>query len=163
MDANDLSAGFDFDGRIAEDFKLASGTWVNVGPLRARFIATCAPLVRDVVIAGLNRDEITALVFLDLDGCHLIDPSLPAGDVTAAAASPRIREAFRERFKTLLATATGSSTRIARAVLVDRPLSIDLGEVTDKGSINQRAVLEHRAALVEQLYSPAPPAQVITL
>ena len=160
---DDFSAGFDFDGRIAEDFKLASGTWVSVGPLRARLVAACAPLVRDVVIAGINRDEISALVVLDLDGCRLINPTLPPDDLTAAASDPLIRTAFRERFQKLLASATGSSTRIARAVLLDTQLSIDRGEVTDKGSINQRAVLEHRNDLIETLYSPAPSAQVITL
>jgi len=160
---DDLHAGFDFDGRIAEDFKLASGTWVSVGPLRSRFIAACAPLVRDVVIAGLNRDELAALVVLDLDGCKLINPALPADDIAASAADPLIRNAFRERFAGFLATATGSSTRIARAILLDNPLSIDRGEVTDKGSVNQRAVLTHRAALIEALYLPAAPAHVITL
>jgi feruloyl-CoA synthase len=162
-DPNDLDAGFDFDGRIAEDFKLASGTWVSVGPLRARFVATCAPLVRDVVITGINRDEISALVVLDLDGCRLINPTLPSDDLAAAAHDRLIRDAFRERFQKLLAGATGSSTRITRAVLLDAPLSIDRGEVTDKGSINQRAVLEHRSALIETLYAPAPPAHVVTL
>ena len=161
--ADDFDAGFDFDGRIAEDFKLASGTWVSVGPLRARFIATCAPLVRDVVIAGINRDEISALVVLDLDGCRLVNPELPQGDIAAAATDPKIREAFVERFRKFLATSTGSSTRITRAALLDTPLSIDRGEVTDKGSINQRAVLEHRGALVEQLYAPTPPAYVMKL
>ena len=162
-DANDFDAGFDFDGRIAEDFKLASGTWVSVGPLRARFIAACAPLVRDVVIAGINRDEISAIVVLDLDGCRLINPTTPIDDLSLTAADPLIREAFRERFTKFLATSTGSSTRITRAVLLDSPLSIDRGEVTDKGSINQRAVLDARAALIEQLYAPAPPEHVITL
>src|SRR6266481_33271 len=90
--ASDLDAGFDFDGRIAEDFKLASGTWVSVGPLRARFVGTCAPLVRDVVIAGLNRDEISAIVILDLDGCRLVNPELSA-DLVAAASDSLIREA----------------------------------------------------------------------
>jgi len=161
--SGDFDAGFDFDGRIAEDFKLASGTWVSVGPLRARFVAACAPLVRDVVIAGINRDEISALVVLDLDGCRLIDPALPAGDVAAAASDAKVRAAFVERFKKFLATSTGSSTRVTRAVLLDTPLSIDRGEVTDKGSINQRAVLEHRASLIEQLYAPAPPANAITI
>ena len=159
----DFDAGFDFDGRIAEDFKLASGTWVSVGPLRARFVAACAPLVRDVVIAGINRDEISALVVLDLDGCRLISPSLPPGDIAAAASDPKVRAAFVERFKKFLASATGSSTRVTRAVLLDTPLSIDRGEVTDKGSINQRAVLDHRAGLIEQLYAPEPPANAITL
>jgi feruloyl-CoA synthase len=160
-DASDFSAGFDFDGRIAEDFKLVSGTWVSVGPLRARFVAACAPLVRDVVIAGINRDEVSALVILDLDGCRLINPALPHGEI-AAASDSLVRQAFRERFCKLLATSTGSSTRITRAILLDTPLSIDRGEVTDKGSINQRAVLEHRSHLIEQLYSPTPTAHVIT-
>jgi len=162
-DPNDFGAGFDFDGRIAEDFKLASGTWVSVGPLRARFIAACAPLVRDVVIAGINRDEISALVILDLDGCRLIHPKLATDDVATTAADPVIRQAFRERLTKLLAAATGSSTRITRAILLDAPLSIDRGEVTDKGSINQRAVLDARAALIDELYSPTPAAHMITL
>ncbi len=162
-DPSDFSAGFDFDGRIAEDFKLASGTWVSVGPLRARFIAACAPLVRDVVISGINRDEVSALVILDLDGCHLINPTLPPDDLVATAGDPLIRDAFRERFIKFLATSTGSSTRITRAILLDTPLSIDRGEVTDKGSINQRAVLDHRGRLIDELYSPTPAAHVITL
>ena len=161
--ADDFSAGFDFDGRIAEDFKLASGTWVSVGPLRARFVAACAPLVRDVVIAGINRDEVSALVILDLDGCRLINPTLAFDDLAATVADPLIRDAFRERFFNFLATATGSSTRITRAILIDTPLSIDRGEVTDKGSINQRAVLDHRGLLIDELYSPTPAAHVITL
>jgi feruloyl-CoA synthase len=162
-DVNNLEAGFDFDGRIAEDFKLASGTWVSVGPLRARFIAACAPLVRDVVIAGINRDEISALVIPDLDGCRLVNPALPPDDIAAAANDTLVLTAFRERFQKLLASATGSSTRIARAILIDKPLSIDRGEVTDKGSINQRAVLDHRSHLIDELYSPTPAAHVITL
>jgi feruloyl-CoA synthase len=162
-DPDDLHAGFDFDGRIAEDFKLASGTWVSVGPLRARFVAACAPLVRDVVIAGINRDEVSALVVLDLDGCRLVNPALPSDDLATTAGDPLIRDAFRERFIGFLAVATGSSTRIARAILLDTPLSIDRGEVTDKGSINQRAVLEHRASLIDELYSPTPAKHVIVL
>ena len=160
-DANDLAAGFDFDGRIAEDFKLVSGTWVSVGPLRARFIAACAPLVRDVVIAGINRDEISAVVVLDLDGCRLINPTLPFDDLAATVRDPLIRDAFRQRFAGFFASSTGSSTRIVRALLLDEPLSIDHGEVTDKGSINQRAVLDNRKHLIETLYSPTLPADVI--
>ncbi len=159
--AGDFDAGFDFDGRIAEDFKLASGTWVSVGPLRARMVAACAPMVRDVVIAGINRDEISALVVLDLDGCRLINPALPPGDIAAAASDPKIRDAFIERFRKFLTSSTGSSTRVTRAVLLDTPLSIDRGEVTDKGSINQRAVLEHRVDLIEEIYAPTRLAHVI--
>jgi feruloyl-CoA synthase len=161
--SEEFSQGFDFDGRIGEDFKLASGTWVSVGPLRARFIAACAPLVRDVVIAGMNRDEISALVILDLDGCRLINPALSLDDIAAIAGDPLIREAFRQRFAGFLASSTGSSTRITRALLLDTPLSIDRGEVTDKGSINQRAVLDHRSHLIEELYAPTQAAHVIAL
>ena len=88
--------------------------------------------MRDVVISGINRDEISALVVLDLDGCRLINPTLPSDDLAAAAHDPLIRDAFRERFQKLLAGATGSSTRITRAVLLDAPLSIDRGEVTER-------------------------------
>src|SRR6202034_3747217 len=160
--SGDFSEGLDFDGRIAEDFKLASGTWVSVGPLRARFIAACAPLVRDVVIAGINRDEVTALVVLDLDGCRLINAALPSNDVAVSAQDTEVRRAFRQRFAAFHLAATGSSTRVARALLLDAPLSIDRGEVTDKRSINQRAVLDHRRTTVETLYSPTPDADVIT-
>jgi len=100
---------------------------------------------------------------LDLDGCRLINATLPFDDIAATAADRLIRDAFRERFAKFLATSTGSSTRITRAILLDVPLSIDRGEVTDKGSINQRAVLQHRSQLIEILYSPTPPAHVITL
>lgn len=160
---DDFAAGFDFDGRISEDFKLASGTWVSVGPLRAKFIAACAPLVRDVVIAGLDRDEISALVVLDLDGCKLINATLPMDDLATIAADDLVRAAFRDRFAKFLLQATGSSNRITRAVLLGEPLSIDKGEVTDKGSVNQRAVLEHRAHLIEDLYAEHPPAHVIAV
>src|SRR6202048_1388349 len=161
--SDDFCAGFDFDGRIAEDFKLASGTWVSVGPLRARFVAACAPMVRDVVIAGINRDEISALVVLDLDGCRLTNPALAFDDLAATAGDPLIRDAFRQRFIKFFATSTGASTRINRAIPLDTPLSIDRGEVTDKGSINQRAVLDHRSRAIDELYSPTPAAHVITL
>lgn len=163
VDANDLSRGFDFDGRISEDFKLASGTWVSVGPLRAKFIAACAPLVRDVVIAGLDRDYVTALAIVDPDGCKLINATLPLEDLAGMAADHLICEAFRERFATLLTQATGSSNRVTRAVLLGEPLSIDKGEITDKGSVNQRAVLEYRASLIADLYADPPPAHVIAL
>ena len=158
----DFAAGLDFDGRIAEDFKLVSGTWVSVGPLRARFIAACAPLVRDVVIAGINRDEIAALVVLDPDGCRQINPALPSNDISICAHDGAIRSAFQQKFAAFQSAATGSSTRVTRALLIDTPLSIDRGEVTDKGSINQRAVLDHRNDLVEMLYSSEPADGVIT-
>jgi feruloyl-CoA synthase len=121
--------GLLFRGRIAEDFKLATGTWVNVGPLRARLIEHFAPLVRDVVIAGEGRGELAALVFP-------MDVSLKGQIV--------------ERLKTF--PSTGSSNRIARILVLEEPPSLDAGEMTDKGSINQRAVLSRRKDLVERLY-----------
>jgi feruloyl-CoA synthase len=144
-DPNEVARGFLFDGRIAEDFKLSSGTWVSVGPLRAALIAACAPLVRDVVIAAPDRDEICAMIFLEADGCRQF------GDAAGT------RAALEIRLRNFAKGATGSSTRLARALVLEAPPSIDLGEVTDKGSINQRAVLAHRANLVEALYAnPAP-------
>jgi feruloyl-CoA synthase len=160
-DPDDLQAGFDFDGRIAEDFKLASGTWVSVGPLRARLIAACAPLLRDVVIAGPDRDALAALLILDLDGCRTLNPALPPGDVAAAAADPAVRAALHRQLAALAATATGSSSRIVRAMPLDTPLSIDRNEVTDKGSVNQRAVLAQRAALIAKLYADTEPMAII--
>ena len=164
VDPADFSKGFDFDGRISEDFKLASGTWVSVGPLRARFIAGLAPLVRDVVIAGLNRDDLSALVILDPDGCGEALPHLAGiADPARLAADPALRQLFAQKLAAHARDATGSATRITRAVLLDTPPSIDRGEITDKGSINQRAVLEHRAALVEDLYAKKPGPSVISI
>ncbi len=118
-----------FKGRIAEDFKLSTGTWVHVGALRARFIEHFAPLVRDVVIAGEGRHELGALIF-------------PAQNAAPAE--------FLSRLKSF--ESSGSSNRVARALVLDEPPSLDAGEMTDKGSINQRAVLRRRSALVEELY-----------
>jgi feruloyl-CoA synthase len=162
-DPNDPAKGLLFDGRLAEDFKLATGTWVSVGPLRAAFIAYCAPLVRDVVLAGAERHEATALIFPDVDACRTLAPDL-AADIALAQllGDRRVTAAFAQRLNGFAARSTGTSNRIARAVLLAEPPSLDIGEITDKGSINQRAVLAHRAAVVEALYGEPPPPQVIT-
>jgi feruloyl-CoA synthase len=161
-DPADPARGLLFDGRLAEDFKLATGTWVSVGPLRAAFIAHCAPLLRDVVLAGTDRDEVAALVFPDLDACRRLAPNL-APDVTAAIllADPRVRTEFARRLDALAAASSGTSSRISRAILLAELPSLDIGEMTDKGSINQRAVLDNRAGLVELLYADPPPPHVI--
>jgi feruloyl-CoA synthase len=122
--------GLLYRGRIAEDFKLSTGTWVHVGPLRARLIAHFAPMVRDVVIAGEGRSELAALVF-------------PGPNFSG--------EVFEERFRLL--AGTGSSNRIARCAILDEPPSLDAGEVTDKGTINQKAVLRRRAGIVNSLFA----------
>jgi feruloyl-CoA synthase len=161
-DPNDPAKGLLFDGRIAEDFKLATGTWVSVGPLRAAFIAHCAPLVRDVVLAGAERDEVTALIFPDLDACRALVPELPPdAPPPQLLADARVRSAFFGKLDSFAAAATGTSGRIMRAVVLAEPASLDIGEMTDKGSINQRAVLAHRAAVVEALYAEPPPTHII--
>jgi feruloyl-CoA synthase len=162
IDEADPDKGLQFDGRIAEDFKLSTGTWVSVGPLRARIIAHFAPYFRDVAIAGINRDEIAALAFSDIDACRALCPDLPAAaDASAILADARVQEEIRRLLAALAAGATGSSTRVARVLLMAAPPSLDKGEITDKGSINQRAVLAHRADLVEALYAkPYGPAVI---
>jgi len=143
----DAKGGFLFDGRIAEDFKLATGTWVSVGPLRAALVSALAPLAKDAVIAGHDRDDVAALIFPDLDACR----PLAGGDDLA---DPKVREAFRKRLAAFAAKASGSASRVERILLLADPPSLDAGEITDKGSLNQRAVLRRRAEAVAALYNP---------
>jgi feruloyl-CoA synthase len=161
-DPNDVSKGFYFDGRVSENFKLTSGTWVSVGALRARFIDHFSGMARDAAIAGLDRDYIAALVLPDLAACRAIAKGLradaPASDVLA---DERVRAAFADKLRQLAKVHTGSSTLIQRIILMHEPLSIDRGEVTDKGSLNQRIVLANHAALVDELYRGS--ARVIAL
>jgi feruloyl-CoA synthase len=161
-DPADPRRGLVFDGRVAEDFKLATGTWVNVGPLRAAFIDHCAPFVQDVVLTGLDRDEVGALVFLDPLACRSLCPDLgPQPSLGALSAHGAVRDALRARLISFAGHATGSSNRISRLILLTEPPSIDRGEMTDKGSINQRAVLTQRAALVVELYAAPRSARLI--
>jgi feruloyl-CoA synthase len=153
VDPADPQKGLRFDGRIAEDFKLATGTFVSVGPLRAKIIQLGDPCVQDAVITGLNRDEVGALVFPRPDDCRAL-AGLPAETpMPAVLHHPVVRGFFQRLADALAAQATGSASRVARLHVLAEPPSIDHGEVTDKGSINQRAVLVHRAPLVEALYA----------
>ncbi len=163
-DPDNPGKGFLFDGRIAEDFKLSTGTWVSLGPLRARFIDHFAPLVRDVVFAGPDRDDIVALVFPDLEACRKLAPE-HAADVSPAAVfdDVRVRLKFADLLQALARLSPGSSTRVVRALLMAEPASMDKGEMTDKGSINQRAVLKNRAALVDELYAAPLSSRVIAI
>jgi feruloyl-CoA synthase len=163
-DPDDAGKGFLFDGRIAEDYKLSTGTWVSVGPLRARFIDACAPFVRDVVFAGPDRDDIVALVFPDVEVCRRLAPEHAADAAPAAVLDDvRVRMKFGELLSALAAASPGSSTRVMRAILMAEPPSMDKGEMTDKGSINQRAVLKNRAALVDELYASPLSSRVIAV
>jgi feruloyl-CoA synthase len=161
VDPGDPQHGLLFDGRVAEDFKLSTGTFVSVGPLRARIVAFGAPCVQDAVITGLNRDDIGMLVFPRLDECRRLaglGADVPAPEVLH---HPAVRAFFQRLLDRLWAEGTGSATRVARAHVLAEPPSIDKGEVTDKGSINQRAVLHHRAALVEALYEGGDPYRLL--
>ncbi len=162
-DPDDPGKGLLFDGRIAEDYKLSTGTWVSVGPLRARFIDHFAPYARDVVFAGADRDDIAVLVFPDIEACRKLAGLGADAAPAAIVASPKVREEFKSLLQTLAAISPGSSTRVERAILMADPPSMDKGEMTDKGSINQRGVLKNRAALVDALYADPPPADVIIL
>ncbi|HSW06168.1 feruloyl-CoA synthase [Aquabacterium sp.] len=152
LDPADPNQGLMFDGRIAEDFKLSTGTFVSVGPLRARALALGFPCVQDSVVAGLNRDEIGLLVFPRIDEARRLaglPDDAPASEVLQ---HPTVRSFFQTLLDQLWAEGTGSANRPARLHVMAEPPSIDKGEITDKGSINQRAVLSHRDALVEALY-----------
>jgi feruloyl-CoA synthase len=156
--------GFAYDGRIIEDFKLSSGNWVSTGPLRAAFVTSFAPYVKDAAVAGCNEDEIGMLVFPDIDSCRALAPDLAKdAPVASVLAHEAVRQLFKEKLADFAKTATGSSTRVARLLLLEEPASIDAHEITDKGTLNQRAVLERRAALVSELYKSPAPDKVILL
>jgi len=140
-DSDEPTKGIVFDGRVAEDFKLSTGTWVNVGAIRVKLIAAADPLIQDAVITGHDRHEIGALVFL----------SPAAKSLDATALRTQLQAALGK-----LAADGGSSMHPRRLLVLSEPPSIDANEITDKGYINQRAVLERRAALIEQLYADGP-------
>lgn len=150
VDENCPEKGLIFDGRIAEDFKLSTGTWVNVGVLKSKIVSTGSPVVQDVVIAGLDKEYIGIILFLNADVCgSLIGEELSNEE---AFQHEKIKEFVDELLIKLNKTATGSSTRIEKAVVAIEAPSIEVGEITDKGSLNQRAVLKHRAEIVKRLF-----------
>ncbi|MET0652984.1 MAG: feruloyl-CoA synthase [Hyphomicrobiaceae bacterium] len=153
--------GLLFDGRIAEDFKLTTGTWVSVGPLRARMIEHFAPYVRDVVIAGADRDYVTALVFPELEACRKLSDGAVDAPHAVLCADTRVRAKFATLLKEFAVDGAGSSMRVQRLLLLAEPPSLDAGEMTDKGSINQAAVLNYRSGLVAEMYRE-PPSDLVT-
>ena len=156
IDEHDIHQGLKFDGRIAEDFKLSTGTFVSVGPLRARIISAGAPYVQDAVLTGINLKEVGALLFPTAAVRSLSGLGADASLADVLASAP-VRAHFQNMADDLSMASTGSANRIARFMLMDQPACIDKGEVTDKGSINQRAVLQHRAAQVEALHDDNTP------
>jgi len=146
-DPSDYRCGIEFAGRLAEDFKLSTGTWVHVGAMRVQAIEALAPIAQDVVIAGHDRDYVSLLIFPSLAFREKIDDE-------------EVRQQVRAGLQRLRDQNRGSCQVVARAFLLPEPPSIDAGEITDKGYINQRAVLERRAAVVETLYGPAHPSVI---
>ena len=152
VDPSDPQRGLLFDGRTAEDFKLDTGTFVSVGPLRAKIILAGEPCVQDAVLAGTNRGEVGALLFPRPDECRNLAGAPPELPMPEVLHHPQVRAFFQSLADRLWRDATGSANRVARIHVLAEPPAIDAGELTDKGSINQRAVLTNRAALVEALY-----------
>ena len=160
--------GVIFDGRLAEDFKLTTGTWVHVGGLRVGVLAACSPVLQDAVVAGADREFIGLLCWLNAAGCqkligaNLLDKAAPS-TLADLARHPVVREHVRRALTQWNASRKGSSERIARALLLPDAPSIDANEITDKGYVNQRLALERRAAEVARLYAGDPDAEVVVL
>lgn len=163
LDPKQPQRGLKFDSRISEDFKLDTGIWVSVGPLRARVIETGAPHVQDAVIAGLDRSFVSVLIFRDRDQCRKLAGLEPGAALEDVMTHPAVRNRFQQLLRDLRTKSTGSSNRVQRLVVLTEPPKMDVHEITDKGSINQRAVLSNRADIVADIYSHSPSDRVICL
>jgi feruloyl-CoA synthase len=152
--------GLVFDGRLAEDFKLGTGTWVRVGVLRTAVLAASAPVLQDLVVCGHGRDQVGILAWPNLGACRDLTGEGSA-DPLSLARSPEVRAAVRRGIGTHNEANPGASTRIARVQLLADPPTIDANEITDKGYVNQRAVRERRADLVHELFADPPGPDVI--
>jgi feruloyl-CoA synthase len=158
VDENDPAQGLVFDGRVTEDFKLDSGTWVSVGVLRPDLVGACSPYIQDAVIAGQDKPFIGALFWPSIAGLQAL-----AVDAGPGTPLEKLTAILKERLTEFNKVAGGSSRRVGRFTIMTEPPSIDAGEITDKGYVNQRATLERRAALVNGLYSNPPAEGVVTV
>jgi len=164
LDPDDPSRGLLFDGRVAENFKLMSGTWVHPGTLRLAVIDAAGPVIQDAVIAGQNRNDICLIVFPNPAGCRGLCPDAPEDEALEdLVRRAQIRDRLAEGLAAHNRDNPANSTRIARAMITCAPPVIDAGEITDKGYINQRAVLAHRADLVERLYGAEDDPDIIVI
>lgn len=163
MDENDPAQGLVFDGRVTEDFKLDSGTWVSVGTLRAQAVAAASPLISDCVVCGQDKPFVGILAWPTIAVAKEIadDPSLSGPGAIIAAR--KVREFVAKHFAAFNKAGSGSSGRVKRVILMSEPPSVDGHEITDKGYVNQRATMERRHALVEKLYQNPPPPEVIEI
>ena len=162
VDANRPQKGLLFDGRVGEDFKLVTGTWVHVGALRMKGLDALVPMAQDIVVTGHDRDEIGFLIFPNVAELRKLSANLPPdASVEELLHQPSVRAMVARGLATLKKTGGGSSGYAARAMVLVEPPSIDAGEITDKGYINQRLVLTRRADLVMRLHADQPDKDVI--
>jgi feruloyl-CoA synthase len=162
VDPSEPRRGLAFDGRLAENFKLGSGSWVSVGALRVACVAACDPLIQDAVVTGHDRAFVGLLLFANLAACRAAIGAAPDAPAAVVLADEGLRRRLGEALASV-GRGEGTAGRVARALLLAEPPSIDTGEITDKGYINQRAVLERRADRVERLHADPPPSEVMRI
>jgi feruloyl-CoA synthase len=153
IDDNDPEKGLVFDGRVTEDFKLDSGTWVSVGTLRAQAVSAASPVIFDCVVCGQDKPFVALLAWPNVQAAMQLTGK---SNIDEILADPKLRDFVRDRFAAHNKAQTGSSSRVRRVLLMAEPPSIDGHEITDKGYVNQRATLERRKALVDRLYAGGP-------
>jgi feruloyl-CoA synthase len=161
LDAEAPEKGLVFDGRLAEDFKLGTGTWVHVGVLRTAVLAACAPALQDLVVCGHDRDRVGILAWPNVGAVRDLMGGDAAADPFSVARAAEVLEVVRRGIEAHNRANPGASTRIARVHLLAEPPSIDANEITDKGYINQRAVRERRVGLVQALFADPPGPDVL--
>ena len=152
-DPDDPAKGILFDGRVAEDFKLLTGSWVSTGMVRVAAISACTAIIQDAVVTGHDRDQIGLLIIPNLAGVAKLVDGSPEDALVDLLSHELVSQTLRDELAAYNRSNPASSKRVARVLFLAEPLNIDAGEITDKGYVNQRAVLERRQALVEQLYS----------
>jgi feruloyl-CoA synthase len=160
LDPDDPERGLRFDGRVSENFKLMSGTWVQVSDIRLSAIAAAEPAIADAVVTGHDREEIGLLVFPNIDGCRRIC-NAPGASLADLVTRKELHAHVAEALARFNADNPGSSRQVRRALLMSEPPSVDGNEITDKGYINQRSTLERRAGEVARLYSQTPQPDVV--
>jgi feruloyl-CoA synthase len=163
LDPADFAQGLVFDGRISDNFKIATGVWVQVGAVRQALLAALAPVLRDAVITGHNRPFVGAIGFADPQAAAEKAGIDPAAGLAAALASPRLRVWLADRLSAFAARSPGASTRVMRLVLEAEPPSFDNGELTDKGVAAARLVLARRAAIVDELHAEPPGSRILAV
>lgn len=159
-DPRDPQVGLMFDGRIAEDFKLSSGVFISVGPLRTKVILAGAPYILDVVVLAPDRSDLGLLIFPHLGALRTLSGLAADASDAEVLSTGVVRDWLSDLVRLLNSDATGNASYIKFAALASEPPSIDRGEITDKGSINQRTVLQLREALIDSLYAGSGPLRV---